>query len=146
LINDLIEFTNTKTDNNQEKVKIIIRLIKKFLMGFQIRQYAAYQRKYFRNKFKYFLWKEVNGHIQPGDPVLDEVHNLCTYPEKEYLEATTSTAKFETISELPNPKETKYYSPSGSLQNEHLIYHLISQKILPACKGMDKIRLFDVSA
>ena len=56
-------------------------MIEEFIgkLSIETRQYASYQRKYFRKKFKDFFWLKVNGTDQ-----IKTIENLTNIPREEY--------------------------------------------------------------
>ena len=94
---------------------------------------------------------QTDKHIESGHPIIDEVLKLCNCHPEAYKNATLSTQNlqlflykinliifFRLISELPNPKETKFFQAVGLNENQNLIYSIISQKILPILQKKNK--------
>ena len=100
-------------------------------------------------------WMQTDKHIESGHTIIDEVIKLCNCHPEAYKNATLSTQNLQLfinknysnnicrlISELPNPKETKFFQAIGLNKNQNLIYSIISQKILPILQKKNKINNF----
>lgn len=58
-------------------------------MGFN-RRFEAHQRKYFRSKFKYFMWKEIENPASGLSSLIDTIYNEAMLPETEFKERIES--------------------------------------------------------
>ena len=152
----MIDFNANKYAREQDNVKKISKLSKAFITEFQIksRQYAQYQRKYFRSKFRYFLWKELTTPVKEKSPIIQEVYDDIMLTPDQFLQKVIAPSNleykthkafniFSIISQHANPSDTRKHAPYSDRQMDNLLIQYVIKKLMPKVATMEKIKIFE---
>jgi len=145
LLNGLIQLRDNIYVNNAQNLKRMSQLEKDFIDKFQIksRQYAAIQRKYFRSKFKYFSWKEVDPATKHNPAkLLDEIYEEIMLPQESFQEKTNSLKNIAVINKISDKSNSKTFSATHNLKYDNLILQKITGEIMPRISSLNKIDIF----